>query len=85
MSMSATSIPACEANRKASKIESPGTNGTTMPIVARGPRSRAATGIGQRVAAHSSAGRNAAGSSSATTAGRVEANCSWTIRPKTPS
>ena len=46
--MSATSMPACEANRKASKIESPGTNGTTMPIVARRPRSSAATGIGQQ-------------------------------------
>ena len=32
-SMSATSIPACEANRKASTIESPGTNGITTPIV----------------------------------------------------
>ncbi len=83
--MSATSIPACEANRKASKIESPGTNGITMPIADRRPRSKAATGVGQQLAAHSSAGRNDAGSSSATTAGLAEANCSWTIRPKTAS
>ena len=62
-------MPARDANRKASKIESPGTNGTTMPIAAPRRRSSAATGVGQQVAAHSSAGRNDAGSSSATTAG----------------
>ena len=75
-SISATSMPVCDANRKASTIESPGTNGTTMPIVDPRPRSKAATGVGQQLTAHSSAGRNDAGSSSATTPGRVEANCS---------
>jgi hypothetical protein len=84
-SMSATSMSACEATRKASKIESPGTNGSTRPIADRGPRSKVATGVGQQPAAHSSAGRHDAGSSSATTAGFTDVNCSWTMRPKTPS
>ena len=84
-SISATSMPACVAIRKASKIESPGTNGITSPIAGRRARSKAATGVGQQPAAHSSAGRNDAGSSSATTEGLAEANCSWTIRPKDAS
>ena len=78
-------MPACEATRNASTIESPGTNGITVPMVGCRPRSKAATGVGQQSAAHSSAGRNDAGSSSATTAGLAEANCSWTIRPKDAS
>ena len=86
MSTNATGMSRAVANLNASRMESPGTNGSDA-VIAPAPRVAPieTTGPGQQPAAHSSSGCISGGSSSATACGGASAKSSWTTRPKIAS